>query len=136
MCRDARHGTVGGMTNSTKSRNTPAFYAQAAISFGLSLFGLLLSVLYMPVEAWMRAFIAVDALFMVSSAFTLAKCVRDAQEDDAVISRLDAARLERLLAEYDPYRTPGLPDPGRDATPEPPVPAPPPTVAYPGYAAR
>ncbi len=96
-----------GMTNSAASRNTAAFYAQAAISFGLSICALLGAVLYLDVSAWIRAFIAVDALWMVSSAFTLAKCVRDQQEDESVVNRLDSARLERLLAEFDPYRVPG-----------------------------
>ncbi len=138
------------MSNTT-SRNTPAFYAQAAISFGLSLLALLVALVYMPVEAWMRAFFAIDALWMVSSAFTLAKCVRDAQEDEAVVNRLDAARLERLLAEYDPFRPPALPDPAPAAKgassppmaapsmpgpsmPAPSMPAPP--HGAPGYATR
>jgi hypothetical protein len=30
---------------------------------------------------------------------------RDAQEDGNVISRLDQVRLERLLAEFDPYHS-------------------------------
>jgi hypothetical protein len=37
-----------------------------------------------------------------AATFTLAKCVRDAQENGNVISRLDQVRLERLLAEFDP----------------------------------
>ena len=38
------------------------------------------------------------------SAFTLAKCVRDAQENQAVYARLDQARVEKILAEHDPFR--------------------------------
>lgn len=96
------------MTNSNTSRNTAAFYAQSAISFGLSICALLGAVLYLDVSPWIRAFLAVDALWMVSSAFTLAKCVRDQQEDASVLNRLDSARLERLLAEFDPFRVPTL----------------------------
>jgi hypothetical protein len=40
----------------------------------------------------------------VTSTFSLAKCVRDAQESGAVVSRLDQVRLDRLLAEFDPYQ--------------------------------
>jgi hypothetical protein len=42
-------------------------------------------------------------LYVVTSAFTLAKCVRDQQEASEVISRVDRARLEKLLAEHDPF---------------------------------
>lgn len=83
---------------------TPAFMAQAAISFGVSLVGLVLAVLYMPGDPWMRAFFAMTGLFLVSSAFTLAKVVRDNHELQAVHARLDQARVEKLLSEHDPFR--------------------------------
>jgi hypothetical protein len=98
-------------TSPTSTKNTTMFYAQAAISFGIALIGVTLGICYLPVDAWMRAFLALGALYLVTSAFTLAKCVRDAQESGSVISRLDEARLERLLAEFDPYRAPTLPAP-------------------------
>lgn len=94
------------MTSPNAPRNTSAFYAQAAISFGLALFGVCIAVVYLPVGGWVRAFLALGTLYLVTSSFTLAKCVRDAQESGSVINRLDQARLERLLAEFDPYRVP------------------------------
>ena len=91
------------MTTPTAAKTTTAFYAQAAISFGLALLGLLIGELYLPVTGWVRAFLALATLFLVTSTFSLAKCVRDAQESGNVVSRLDQVRLERLLAEFDPY---------------------------------
>jgi hypothetical protein len=86
------------------TRTTTAFYAQAAISFGVALFGLILASLYLPGDPWMRGFIAMTTLFLVSSSFTLAKVIRDNQEDAAIYSRLDQARVEKILAEHDPFR--------------------------------
>jgi hypothetical protein len=86
------------------TRTTSAYYAQAGISFGVALLGLVLAVLYMPGDAWMRAFIGMSTLFLVSSSFTLAKVIRDNQEDQAIYSRLDQARVEKILAEHDPFR--------------------------------
>ena len=43
-------------------------------------------------------------LFLVSSSFTLAKVIRDAQDDKYVVSRLDQARVDKILAEHDPFR--------------------------------
>ncbi len=108
------------MTTPTAPRNTTAFFAQAAISFALALFGLIIGEMYLPVIGWVRAFLALATLFLVSSTFTLAKCVRDAQESGSVISRLDQVRLERLLAEFDPYHshTPPLP-PAQPSNPYP-----------------
>ena len=88
----------------TPTKNTTAFYLQAAISFGLALLGMVIAEVYLPVDGWVRAFLAMATVFLVTSTFTLAKCVRDAQESGSVVSRLDEVRLERLLAEFDPYQ--------------------------------
>jgi hypothetical protein len=45
----------------------------------------------------------VGTLFLVSSSFTLAKVVRDSQETNALVSRIDQARVEKILAEHDPF---------------------------------
>jgi hypothetical protein len=82
---------------------TAAFYAQAAISFGVSLVAVLLGVAYLPGDAWMKAFLAISLLYVVTSSFTLAKCVRDNEEQHRVVQRVDDVRLERFLAEHDPF---------------------------------
>lgn len=80
---------------------TYAFYVQSAISFGISVSGLLLGIAYLPVGAWSRSFLAVGVLYAVTSTFTLAKVVRDQHESSSVLHRVDEARLQRLLAEHD-----------------------------------
>lgn len=91
-------------TTPRTSPNTTAFFAQAGIAFAVSLIGMVWAVLYLPVDPWVRAYLAMTTLFLVSSSFTLAKCVRDAQESTSVASRLDQARVDKLLAEHDPFR--------------------------------
>ena len=59
---------------------------------------------YLATDAWIRAFLAVGVLYLTTSAFTLAKVVRDRQEEGQVVNRVDEARMERLMAEYDPLR--------------------------------
>lgn len=51
-----------------------------------------------------RAFLALGLLYVVTSSFTLAKCIRDRQEEAAIVSRVDQARLDKLLAEQDLLR--------------------------------
>jgi hypothetical protein len=94
------------MTNSpSSSRNTTAFFAQAGVSFAIALTAMLFAILYLPVDPWIRAFLALGTLFLTTSSFTLAKCIRDAQESQAVVTRLDQARVDKILAEHDPFRT-------------------------------
>ena len=88
------------------SPTTAAFYLQAAISFGVALIAVGTGIAYLPVDPWVRAFLSIAVLFTVTSTFTLAKCVRDSQESSAVSQRIDKARLDKLLAEHDPFGTP------------------------------
>jgi len=91
-------------TTPPASGPTPAFFAQAAISFGLSLLAVATGVALLPVDPWIRAFLAVGMLYAVTSTFTLAKVVRDRQEDTALAHRVDRARVDKLIAEHDPFR--------------------------------
>lgn len=91
-------------TASSSNNTTNAFYAQAAISFGLALLAVVVGVIFLPVNGWVRAFLGLGVLYTVTSAFTLAKCIRDRQQDDELVSRVDQARLDHYLAEHDPLR--------------------------------
>jgi len=90
--------------NLPTNRTTTAFYAQAGISFAVAVVAMGFGVAYLPVGPWVRAFLALGALFLVTSTFTLAKCVRDAQETSGLTTRLDQARMDRILAEHDPFK--------------------------------
>ncbi len=92
------------MSTPQQSSNTTAFFAMSGISFAVALLAMVLAVVNLPVDPWMRAFLALGTLYLTTTAFTLAKCVRDAQESSSVASRLDQARVDKILAEHDPFR--------------------------------
>ncbi|WP_326819782.1 YiaA/YiaB family inner membrane protein [Streptosporangium sp. NBC_01639] len=87
---------------------TAAYYAQSVISFVVALGSVALGIVFLPIDPWVRAFLAISVLYTVTSAFGLAKCVRDRQELVSVSSRVDQARLDKLLSEHDPYKVDGL----------------------------
>lgn len=91
--------------NPNQSKNTTAFFAQAGISFAIALASMLFAILYLPVDPWVRAFFGMTTIFLTTSAFTLAKCIRDAQENQYVVARIDQARVDKILAEHDPFRS-------------------------------
>lgn len=66
---------------------------------------MVVAIIFVPVDPWIRAFLALGTLFLVTSSFTLAKCARDAQETTQVVARLDQARVDRILSEHDPFRS-------------------------------
>lgn len=91
------------MSTPSISKTTSAFYVQAGLSFAVAVGALIVGIAYLPVDPWMRAFLALGSLFLVTSSFTLAKCVRDAQESSQIVTRLDQARVDKILAEHDPF---------------------------------
>jgi hypothetical protein len=94
------------MNTSSQSKPSPAFFVQSILSFAVSLGALIIGIMSLPVGMWIRGFLAVGLLYVVTSTFTLAKVVRDQQEATSVHGRIDQVRLEKLLAEHDPYRMP------------------------------
>lgn len=91
------------MSTPSISKTTAAFYVQAGLSFAVAVGALIVGIAYLPVDPWMRAFLALGSLFLVTSSFTLAKCVRDAQESSQIVTRLHQARVDKILAEHDPF---------------------------------
>ncbi len=89
---------------SSSSSMTTAFYVQSVLSFALALVAVIAGITYLPVDGWVRGFLGLGVLYTVTSAFTLAKCIRDRQEGTALVSRVDQARLDKLLAEHDPFK--------------------------------
>ncbi|WP_280265644.1 YiaA/YiaB family inner membrane protein [Nocardia wallacei] len=88
-------------------KSTPAFLAQAAIAFGISFIAACAGILYLPLDIWQRGFLLMAVLFLVSSSFSLAKVVRDQFESSRVAHRIDEARMEKLIAEHDPFKVMG-----------------------------
>ncbi|MEU9991258.1 YiaA/YiaB family inner membrane protein [Streptomyces sp. NPDC007971] len=86
-----------------KQQSTAAFYGQAVASFSVAMAATAIGILRLAADAWVRGFLAIAVLYLVTSAFTLAKVIRDRQEAGQIVSRVDQARLDRLLAEHDPF---------------------------------
>ncbi|MET8700959.1 YiaA/YiaB family inner membrane protein [Kitasatospora sp. NPDC004723] len=96
------------MSAPMQSRTTPAYYIQAVLSFALSGTALGVGIAFLPVEPWTRAFLALGLLYTITSTFTLSKVVRDRQETSELVTRVDQARLDKLLTEHDPFKVEGV----------------------------
>ncbi|HEX6420070.1 MAG TPA: YiaA/YiaB family inner membrane protein [Acidimicrobiales bacterium] len=88
----------------TQPAHSSAWVTQTYISFAVSLGAFAAGVAYLPADAWMRAFLGISGLYAVTSAISLSKTVRDQHEARSVVARVDEAKLERLLAERDPFK--------------------------------
>ncbi|MDJ0381562.1 YiaA/YiaB family inner membrane protein [Streptomyces sp. G-G2] len=97
-----------------KQQNTGAYYGQAVASFGIAMGAVSLGIYNLDANAWVRAFLGIAVLYLTTSAFTLAKVVRDRQEVTQIVTRVDQARMEKIMTEYDPFSPRPLPKPAQD----------------------
>lgn len=104
MVRREECSKLSPMDAPVQPKTTTAFYVQSMISFGISVAALGIGMAYLPVGPWIRAFLVLGLLYVVTSSFTLAKCVRDQQEATSVTHRVDQARLDKLLTDHDPFK--------------------------------
>ncbi|GLI01668.1 YiaA/YiaB family inner membrane protein [Phytohabitans aurantiacus] len=57
---------------SNPTQDTTAFFVQAGLSFAASMVAVGVGIAYLPIGPWIRAFLAIGVLYVVTSAFTLA----------------------------------------------------------------
>jgi len=79
-------------------RDTRAWQFQAWASFAIAVFLCATGLSWLPGEALDRAFMVMGYVFCLSSAFTLAKTLRDRHEADMAEARLQGRRMARAEA--------------------------------------
>lgn len=72
------------------------------INFALTLAAMVIGVWAMPVDMWIRAFMGVGLLALVGATITMSKTIRDVHEGNKVTSKVETAKVERLLLETEP----------------------------------
>ena len=88
-------------THPTVQRDTQAWVFQVWLAFVLSFSTTAFGILWLPVNNWIRAFLWMGLSFTVTSAFSLAKTVRDNHEAWRLRNRITDAKTEKLLREYE-----------------------------------
>ena len=82
--------------------HSPAWVAITKIQFGISVLALVIGLAYLPVEPWIVAYLVMGTLLLTSSTVALTKTIRDMHEGGRLVSRVEEARLERILSQHDP----------------------------------
>jgi len=81
-------------------QDSGAWRIQVMIAFAVSLGFTTVGIGYLPLDQWSKGYLMMGLYFTVSSAFTLAKTLRDAHESQKFTSRLTEAKTEKMLREY------------------------------------
>jgi hypothetical protein len=68
-------------------------------SFAASAFLIALGVFFLPIDLWMKGYLAMGIVMLVQTCITLTKTVRDNHESSRMVNRIEDAKAERLLME-------------------------------------
>lgn len=80
-------------------RDSGAWRVQVFVSFLLALGLTTGGILYLPTDTWIKGYLLMGLYFTVSSAFALAKTLRDAHESTRISARISEAQTEKILRE-------------------------------------
>ena len=82
-------------------RDSPGWRVFAIASFALAVVAMGVGIYWLPVDAWIRGYVAMGTLFLTGSTFTLAKTLRDDHEAQKWTTRVKDARTEQMLVDLD-----------------------------------
>ena len=68
-------------------------------SFAGSAFLVGLGVFFLPVDLWIKGYLAMGIVMLTQSCVTMTKTVRDMHESNRLVNRIEDAKAERLLME-------------------------------------
>jgi len=85
-------------------QDSKAWRLYAFSSFAVSLGMMVLGTLAIPGEMWMKGFFLLGTFFLVGSCFTLSKALRDQHEAENLVHKLETAKAERILRDFDGTR--------------------------------
>lgn len=89
---------VGNQTHST------GWVVQAWSSFAIAVIAMMIGILNLPVDNWIKGYMGIGLSFTVGSTFSVAKTTRDMHEAKRITSRIEEARVEKLLNEHHPLK--------------------------------
>ncbi|KGD64119.1 hypothetical protein Y5S_02659 [Alcanivorax nanhaiticus] len=88
------------MDESTIQRHSSGWLFYVKASFAISLGLMIVGIVWLPTDLWIKGYLVMGSLFVVGSTITLAKTLRDDHEARRLINRISDAKTERLLKEY------------------------------------
>ncbi|WP_017294573.1 YiaA/YiaB family inner membrane protein [Geminocystis herdmanii] len=80
--------------------HSSAWVIQTWLSFVISIGATSIGIIYLPVDVWIKGYMGMGLIFTVGSTVSLTKTQRDIHEASRIISKLEEAKVERILAEH------------------------------------
>jgi hypothetical protein len=85
--------------NQNVQPHSSAWVSFTYASFLASAFMVGAGVFFLPLDFWIKGYLAMGIVMLVQSCVTLTKTVRDMHESSKLVNRIEDARAERILME-------------------------------------
>ena len=85
----------------TIDAHTAAWSLQVWASFLVSVTLMVTGIVLLPGILWIKGYLLMGLMFTVGSTFSLAKTVRDQHESRRLRNRMQAAKTDRILKEFE-----------------------------------
>ena len=72
-------------------------YANVVAALALTLGG----IFFMPIDLWIKGYMLMGVLMLVSSTVTITKTIRDVHEATKLVNKIEDAKTEQLLMRID-----------------------------------
>ena len=69
------------------------------VSFGTALLMVAVGIFFLPLDVWIKGYLAMGVALLIQSCITLTKTMRDVHEGEKLVNRIEDAKAERLLME-------------------------------------
>lgn len=88
------------MSGSDIQSNSASWLMYVKTSFAISLVAMATSIVFMPGSFETKAYLAICALFMLSSTITISKTMRDEHESKRLMNKISDAKTQQIIKEY------------------------------------
>jgi hypothetical protein len=86
--------------NQTVQPHSGAWVTFTYASFSVSAFMVAVGVYFLPLDLWIKGYLAMGIVMLVQSCVTLTKTVRDMHESGKLVNRIEDAKAERILMDF------------------------------------
>lgn len=78
-------------------KHSPAWVTFSYSSFGFAAFMLALGIYMMPLDLWGKGYLVMGILMLVQTVVNVTKTLRDNQESERLLRKVEDAKTEKLL---------------------------------------
>jgi hypothetical protein len=87
--------------NPQPAQHSSAWITFTYASFIVSLAMVAVAIVFLPVDIWIKGYLAMGVAMLLQSCTALTKTIRDVHEAARMVNRIEDAKTERLLMEID-----------------------------------